>query len=110
MDLPLLAQAGHVSAHRQEAPPQSESAGSRTFSTAEDWDSYIDIVLDGDAAAMRPIRGVEIPASGRYGASCDPGGPGNSPAPGVRYTAPGAPQLQPVPLALDDPLVGSYGG
>ncbi|MRG93699.1 phospholipase [Polyangium spumosum] len=74
----------------------------------EDWDNYIDIVLDGDEAAMRSITGVEIPASGSYGAFFNPGGPGNSPTEGVRYTAPGLPQLQPVTLALDDPMTVSY--
>lgn len=74
----------------------------------EDWDNYIDIVLDGDEAAMASITGVEIPASAPYGAFFNPGGPGNSPTPGVRYTAPGAPQLQPVTIALEDPMVVSY--
>jgi len=74
----------------------------------EDWDNYIDIVLDGDEAAMRAITSVEIPASGAYGAFFNPGGPGNDPTPGVRYTSPGAPQVQPVTIALDDPMTVSY--
>lgn len=74
----------------------------------EDWDNYIDIVLDGDEAAMRSIVSVEIPASGAYGAFFNPGGPGNNPTDGVRYTAPGAPQVQPVTIALDDPMTVSY--
>lgn len=74
----------------------------------EDWDNYIDIVLDGDEMAMRSIVSVEIPASGTYGAFFNPGGPGNDPTAGVRYTAPGAPQLQPVTMALDDPMTVSY--
>ena len=75
----------------------------------EDWDNYIDIVLDGDEEAMRSITAVEIPATGAYGAFYNPGGPGNTPTPDVRYTAPGAPQLQPVTIALDDPMTVSYG-
>jgi len=74
----------------------------------EDWDNYIDIVLDGDEAAMRSIVSVEIPASGAYGAFFNPGGPGNNPTADVRYTAPGAPQVQPVTIALDDPMTVSY--
>lgn len=75
----------------------------------EDWDNYIDIVLDGDEAAMRSITAVEIPASGSYMPFFNPGGPGNNPTPDVRYTAPGAPQVQPVTIALDDPMTVSYG-
>ncbi|MBK8266384.1 MAG: hypothetical protein IPK80_34290 [Nannocystis sp.] len=76
----------------------------------EDWDNYIDIILDGDEAAMRTITAVEIPALAPYGAFFNPGGPGNDPTPGVRYTAPGPPQVLPVLLALDDPMRVSYGG
>lgn len=75
----------------------------------EDWDNYIDIVLDGDEAAMRTLTEVEIPATSPYGAFYNPGGPGNSPTPGVRYTAPGPAQLQPVTIALDDPMTVNYG-
>ncbi|MDQ1305139.1 MAG: hypothetical protein QG671_3668, partial [Actinomycetota bacterium] len=34
----------------------------------------------------------------------NPGGPGQTPTPGVRYTAPGPARLQPVTIALDDPM------
>lgn len=74
----------------------------------EDWDNYIDIVLDGDEAAMRAITAVEIPAAAPYGAFYNPGGPGNQPTAGVRYTAPGPAQLQPVTIALDDAMVVDY--
>jgi hypothetical protein len=74
----------------------------------DDWDNYIDIVLDGDEAAMRSIVSVEIPAMGNYSPFFNPGGPGNDPTPGVRYTQPGAPQVQPVTIALDDPMTVSY--
>ncbi|MCB0893776.1 MAG: phospholipase [Nocardioides sp.] len=71
----------------------------------EDRDNYIDIILDGDEAAARSIEAVEIPAlPGGYRAFYNPGGPGPEPFPGVRYTAPGPPDVQPVTLALDDPM------
>ncbi|HEY8377434.1 MAG TPA: hypothetical protein VIK91_13150 [Nannocystis sp.] len=75
----------------------------------EDWDNYIDIILDGDEAAMRAITAVEVPATPPYGVFYNPGGPGNNPTPGVRYTAPGPPHIQPVMIALDDPQTVSYG-
>lgn len=75
----------------------------------EDWDNYIDIILDGDEAAMRAITAVEIPAAAPYRPFYNPGGPGNRPSPGTRYTAPGPAQLQPVTLALEDPMTVSYG-
>lgn len=75
----------------------------------EDWDNYIDIILDGDEAAMRAVTAIEIPAGGTYQAFYNPGGPGNQPSPGVRYTAPGPPQVQPVTIALDDPMTVTYG-
>ncbi len=74
----------------------------------EDHDNYIDIILKGDEAAMRQITHVEIPATGDYLPFYNPGGPGNNPTPGVRYTAPGPPTLQPVTIALDDPMWVTY--
>jgi hypothetical protein len=74
----------------------------------EDHDNYIDIVLAGDEAAVCHITHVEIPASGDYDPFYNPGGPGNDPTPGVRYTAPGPPDLEPVVIALDDPLTVTY--
>lgn len=71
----------------------------------EDRDNYIDIVLTGDEAAARSITHVEIPAlPGGYAPFYNPGGPGPEPFPGVRYTAPGPPDLEPVIDALDDPM------
>jgi len=62
----------------------------------EDRDNYIDIILDGDEAAARSIEAVEIPSlDGGYRAE---------PFPGVTYTAPGPPDVQPVTMALDDPM------
>lgn len=72
---------------------------------AEDRDNYIDIILVGDEAAARSITFVEIPAlEGGYRAFYNPGGPGPEPFAGVRYTAPGAPDLEPVIIALDNPM------
>lgn len=70
----------------------------------EDRDNYIDIVLVGDEAAARGITHLEIPAADGYSPLFNPGGPGPTPFPDVRYTAPGPPDLEPVILALDDPM------
>jgi hypothetical protein len=74
----------------------------------EDKDNYIDIVLGGSAAAARRVTSVEIPAAGAYSPFFNPGGPGSSPTPGVRYTAPGPSQRQKVTVALDNPLTVSF--
>lgn len=71
----------------------------------EDRDNYIDIILVGDEAAARNIRYLEIPSlAGGYKAFYNPGGPGPTPAPGIRYTQPGPPHLEPVIIALDNPM------
>lgn len=71
----------------------------------EDRDNYIDIILVGDEAAARNLTHVEIPSlKGGYGAFYNPGGPGPEPFQGVRYTAPGPADLEPVIIALDDPM------
>ncbi len=71
----------------------------------EDRDNYIDIILVGDEAAARNITFVEIPAlEGGYRAFYNPGGPGPEPFEGVRYTAPGPPDMEPVINALDNPM------
>lgn len=71
----------------------------------EDRDNYIDIVLAGDEEAARSIEAVEIPSlEGGYHAFYNPGGPGPAPFDGVTYTAPGPPDLEPVTIALDDPM------
>ena len=74
----------------------------------EDSDNYIDIILAGDEAAVRRITHVEIPAQGNYAPFYNPGGPGNNPTPGVTYTQPGPPDLEPVHMALDDPMTVTY--
>jgi hypothetical protein len=71
----------------------------------EDADNYIDIILTGDEAAARSVKFVEIPSlQGGYRAFYNPGGPGPTPTAGVRFTAPGPPDLEPVVMALDDPM------
>ena len=71
----------------------------------EDRDNYIDIILVGDEAAARHVEAVEIPSrEGGYSAFYNPGGPGPQPTDGVAYTAPGPPDLEPVTIALDDPM------
>ena len=57
---------------------------------------------------MRMISAVEIPATGAYKPFYNPGGPGNNPTPGVSYTTAGAYRLQPVTMALDNPLTVNY--
>lgn len=72
---------------------------------AEDRDNYIDIILVGDETAARNVTFVEIPAlEGGYRAFYNPGGPGPEPFDGVRYTAAGPPDMEPVIIALDDPM------
>ncbi|HAA11115.1 MAG TPA: phospholipase [Cytophagales bacterium] len=75
----------------------------------EDRDNYIDIILEGDDAAARNITFLEIPSlAGGYAPFYNPGGPGTSPTPGVRYSAAGPPDMEPVIMALDDPMRVSY--
>jgi hypothetical protein len=74
----------------------------------EDADNYIDIVLDGSPAAARRITTVQIPSVGRYHPLYNPGGPGNNPAPGVRYSAPSPPISQAVTIALANPRTITY--
>jgi hypothetical protein len=74
----------------------------------EDRDNQIDIVIDGDRRAVRRITHIDIPGSGRYDPLFNPGGPGNDPTPGVRYTV-GSPAIsQPVIRALKDPMTVTY--
>jgi hypothetical protein len=74
----------------------------------EDHNNEIDIILDGDEAAVSRITAVEIPAVGRYRPFYNPGGPGNDPTKGVPYTSPGPPQVQPVIDALGDPMTVTF--
>ena len=55
--------------------------------------------------SQRNITFLEIPAlEGGYRAFYNPGGLGPEPFEGVRYTAPGPPDMEPVIIALDDPM------
>ena len=75
----------------------------------EDRDNYIDIILVGDTAAARNILFLEIPSlEGGYSPFYNPGGPGTTPYPGVAYTQPGPRDLEPVIIALDDPMRVTY--
>lgn len=76
---------------------------------SEDRDNYIDIILEGDDAAARNITFLEIPSiEGGYAPFYNPGGPGTTPTPGVSYSAPGPRDLEPVIIALDDPMRVSW--
>ena len=71
----------------------------------EDADNYIDVILVGDEAAARNITHIEIPSlAGGYAAFYNPGGPGTTPFTGVTYTSPGPADLEPVTMALDNPM------
>jgi hypothetical protein len=74
----------------------------------EDQDNQIDIILAGDAEAMRLITHVEVPSVAPYSPLYNPGGPGSNPTPGVRYSAPSAPHEQAVLMAIDDPMTVTY--
>lgn len=75
----------------------------------EDRDNYIDIILVGDEDAARNITHVEIPSlEGGYSAFYNPGGPGRTPFEDVTYTSPGPADLEPVIIALDDPMRINY--
>jgi hypothetical protein len=75
---------------------------------SEDRDNQIDIVLDGTIDAVRRITHVDIPGEHGYDPLYNPGGPGNDPTPGVRYTV-GSPAIsQPVINALRDPMQVTY--
>ena len=72
---------------------------------AEDRDNYIDIILVGDEDAARNITFLEIPSLEEgYDALYNPGGPGTTPFSGVSYSQPGPRDLEPVIIALDDPM------
>ena len=55
------------------------------------------------------ITFLEIPSiEGGYTPFYNPGGPGTTPTPGVSYSAAGPRDLEPVIMALDDPMRVSY--
>lgn len=75
----------------------------------EDQDNQIDIILSGDEVAIRSIVAVDVPSVEPYAPLYNPGGPGNNPTPGVRYSAPSAPHSVSVLMAIDDPMTVTYG-
>lgn len=76
---------------------------------SEDRDNYIDIILVGDEDAARNITILEIPSLAEgYSPFYNPGGPGSTPFEGVSYSAPGPRDLEPVIIALDDPMRVTY--
>jgi len=77
---------------------------------SEDHDNYFDIVIKGDAAAVRLLQSVEIPTSGVAGYSdiYNPGGPGRTPQPDTTYTMPARPQVFPIAHSLDQPRTVSH--
>jgi hypothetical protein len=76
----------------------------------EDHDNYFDIVLKGDARAVRRLVTVEIPTSAEpgYFDIYNPGGPGRTPQDDTIYTLPALPQFQPIFVSLDDLRTVSY--
>lgn len=75
----------------------------------EDLDNYIDVIIVGDEEAARNITHIEIPSiEGGYSPFYNPGGPGRTPFEGVTYTQPGPSDLEPVIIALDDPMRVTY--
>ena len=77
----------------------------------DDVDNYIDVILVGDEAAARNITFLEIPSiAGGYSPFYNPGGPGTTPYDGVSYTQPGPRDMEPVIIALDDPMRVNYDG
>lgn len=71
----------------------------------EDHDNQFDIILRGSIKAVRRIHSVFVPAKGDgYRPFYNPGGPGLSPVPGVRYTAPGPRHAQRITKALKNPM------
>ncbi len=74
----------------------------------EDKDNYVDIILAGNEASVAKITTVEIPSTGKYDPVYNPGGPGNDPAPNVRYSAASPPIKQPVTIAIADSMTVSH--
>jgi hypothetical protein len=84
-------------------------AGMLCFFVATDYalpiTKKIDIVLSGDLDAARSVTHVEIPSvAGGYRAFYNPGGPGPEPFDEIRYAEPGPADLEPVIIAIDDPM------
>jgi hypothetical protein len=76
----------------------------------EDHDNQIDVIIDGSPDAVRRIRLLRLPGTGKYDPMYNPGGPGTTPTPGVRYTAPSPPINQPVTIDLKNRMNVTYLG
>lgn len=75
---------------------------------AEDKDNQIDVIINGTRSAVKHIRRLKLPGTGRYDPMYNPGGPGTTPTPGVRYTAPSPPINQKVTIDLKNRLRVTY--
>lgn len=74
----------------------------------EDHDNQIDVIINGTAGAVRRIRLLKLPGTGRYSPMYNPGGPGTTPQPGVRHTNPSPPIKQPVRIDLKNRMRVTY--
>jgi hypothetical protein len=75
----------------------------------EDSENQVDIILSGSAAAAQRIAILEIPADGGgYLPLYNDGGPGNSPTPGVVYTAKSPRHSVNIMNGLVDPMRTTY--
>jgi len=75
----------------------------------DDSENQIDIVLKGSKAGMRKLVAVRVPAKGNgYKPLYNDGGPGSTPAPGTRYTAPSPRQTMRLINGLDNPLQATF--
>lgn len=74
----------------------------------EDKDNQIDVILNGTRDAVKRIRRLKLPGTGRYSPMYNPGGPGTTPQPGVRYTAPSPPINQRVTIDLRNRMSVTY--
>lgn len=75
----------------------------------DDSENQIDIILKGSEAAMRKLVAVRVPARDNgYRPLYNDGGPGATPQPGVRYTAPSPRQTIRLINGLDNPLQTTF--
>ncbi|KAL4854292.1 hypothetical protein ACK3TF_004982 [Chlorella vulgaris] len=88
----------------------SSSSRANCKQAAEDYDNYLDVILDASspeaAASLTTLMAFQTDEG--YTPLYNPGGPGNDPTPGVRYSSPSPPQSVNITLALDDPMVVTY--
>jgi hypothetical protein len=75
---------------------------------AEDHDNQIDVIINGTRRAVKRIRLLRLPGTDRYDPMYNPGGPGTTPEPGVRYSAPSPPINQPVTIDLKNRMRVTY--